>query len=177
MNDLMIDIETLGTGTDAVVLSIGAVFFDIETGKLGASFHQALDIQDQLDVGRKIDGATLKWWVGQSSEAIGNLFKHAKPSREVLSNFEIWVKSLTPPSKLYVYGNGAGFDITIMESLYKSFGGEHFWKYSKIMDLRTFKRFNNPKGLKIINKGTKHDALDDAKAQAEFVINCLKGEE
>lgn len=34
MNHLMIDLETLGTSADAVILSVGAVKFDLESDKI-----------------------------------------------------------------------------------------------------------------------------------------------
>ena len=34
MNDLMIDLETLGTGPTAMILAIGAVRFDLVSGKI-----------------------------------------------------------------------------------------------------------------------------------------------
>jgi len=49
MTDYMIDLETLGTKVDAPVLSIGAVEFNLETGKLGQEFYCVLDLQSQLD--------------------------------------------------------------------------------------------------------------------------------
>lgn len=172
MTDIMIDIETLGTGTNAVVLSIGAVKFDIEKGKIGSTFHMALDIQEQMNAGRVVDAQTLAWWMKQPQEVLTPLFEKAKPVKEVLELFTRWAGK-----NLYVHGNGAGFDITIMESLYSSMGKKHFWKYNKIMDLRTFKRFSNPNNYTIDNKGDKHNALDDAMAQAKFVIKCLKEED
>ncbi|EQB5416190.1 3'-5' exoribonuclease domain-containing protein, partial [Escherichia coli] len=42
----MIDTETLGTGPDAVIFAIGAVFFDPFTGKLGKQFEKLIDPVD-----------------------------------------------------------------------------------------------------------------------------------
>ena len=39
MNNLMIDIETLGTNSNAVVVSIGAVLFDPYTGDTCGEFY------------------------------------------------------------------------------------------------------------------------------------------
>jgi hypothetical protein len=41
--DLMIDLETLGLTANSVVLSIGAVFFDLEGEDLGPTFYTNVD--------------------------------------------------------------------------------------------------------------------------------------
>ncbi len=38
MNDVMLDLETLGTRHDAMIISIGAVYFERETGLIGPGF-------------------------------------------------------------------------------------------------------------------------------------------
>lgn len=39
MNNLMIDLETMGKNKDAPIVSIGAVFFTPETGDIGQEFY------------------------------------------------------------------------------------------------------------------------------------------
>lgn len=178
MNDLMIDIETLGKGTDAVVVSIGAVFFDIANGHLGPEFVGKFNIDQQLERGRKVDGSTLQFWLTQDEEA-KSLFSeiHAVDTADTLIALNDFIQGtrdklhyVAPGSKLRVWGNGATFDIVIMESLYKSYGAEAPWSFRDIMDLRTFRRFLGHND-NIINNGIKHNALDDAKAQAQFILD------
>ena len=49
--DIMLDIETHGKDAGCVVVSIGAVRFDVQTGKTGKEFHQKLDIHLLLGLG------------------------------------------------------------------------------------------------------------------------------
>jgi DNA polymerase III epsilon subunit-like protein len=65
----MVDIETLGTKPSSTILSIGAVFFDIETGELGERFYMNIDPKQD----RSIDPSTVMWWMVQSSEARNSL--------------------------------------------------------------------------------------------------------
>lgn len=44
MHNIMLDLETLGTGPNAAVIAIGACFFDIETREIGATFYRVLDL-------------------------------------------------------------------------------------------------------------------------------------
>ncbi|POO54357.1 hypothetical protein CPJ18_02345 [Agrobacterium rosae] len=63
MLDLMIDIETLGTAPGSVILSVGAVTFNAETGEFGEGFYAAVEPQSAVDMGLTIDVSTLKWWM------------------------------------------------------------------------------------------------------------------
>jgi hypothetical protein len=168
MNDLMIDLETLGTDPETPVISLGAVFFDIEKKTMGATFYMALDVDEQIKRGRKPTGSTLRWWMGQADAAKRVFNEKAKPSLEVLQTFSLWMKANNP--KAHVWGNGSTFDVSIMEHLYKMYGLECPWGYGKIMDLRTFRRFQG-KGAKVVVPGTAHNALDDAVGQAQYVLD------
>lgn len=164
--DLMMDLETLGTKSDCPVISLGAVFFDIEKKLLGPSFYLPMDIQEQLDVGRKVDADTIKWWM-QQEDAAQNVFKEkALPPRKVL---ELFTKFYKQHPKAKVWGNGSTFDISIMESLFHSFKLKHPWHHYNVMDLRTFRRFVAG-GAKVVKEGTDHNALDDSISQAKFVM-------
>ena len=69
MQNVMVDIETLGTSSNSVILSIGAVEFDNEN--LGAEFEVYIDPESCTDHGLVIDAPTVMWWLGQSNEARG----------------------------------------------------------------------------------------------------------
>lgn len=166
----MIDLETLGTGNDACVVSIGACSFDLEKGEILNTFYMILEVQDQLDKGRVIQADTLKWWFDQSDAAKKVFNEKAKSPAMVLNTLAGWLKQVSPETKsLKVWGNGSTFDISIMEDMYKGYNIKRPWGYSGVMDLRTFRRFvaNNEK---IQNVGVAHNALDDAISQAKFVI-------
>jgi len=61
LGHIMLDLETFGTDNDSVICSIGAVEFDIVTGKRGMEFYQKIDIQSCLDAGLKVSGQTILW--------------------------------------------------------------------------------------------------------------------
>lgn len=170
--DIMIDLETLGTKTSAPVISIGACVFSIEHGNILSTFYRAISLEDQLH-SRFLDAPTIKWWMEQA-DAAKTIFKEdAVTPRDALRAFSAWFADLGCPDA-YVWGNGSTFDISIMEDFYDCFSDKVPWKFSSIMDLRTFKRFCG--GAHVIeNVGTKHNALDDAIAQAKFVLKCLGG--
>lgn len=171
--ELMIDFETLGTDEDAVVVSIGACFFNLETGLLGNTFYMAFEIEDQIKKGRVISPSTLKWWMGQSDGAKKVFHEQAKPTEQVLQTFVTWVSSVATISKVKPWGNGSTFDISIIEHLFRQYNVKAPWLYYNVMDLRTFKRFvaNNSKVEKL---GTNHNAVDDAISQAKYVLQYVQ---
>ena len=73
MQNIEIDIETLGTSHNSVILSIGAVEFDGE--KLGKEFEIFIDPESCTDHGLVIDASTVMRWMRQSDEARGELPK------------------------------------------------------------------------------------------------------
>ena len=65
----MIDIETLATTPEAVVLSVGGVKFDPYTNQEPHSFLDfKLDIDEQTALSRDIDEGTVEWWAKQPQD-------------------------------------------------------------------------------------------------------------
>lgn len=162
----MFDLETLGKQPNTVVLSVGAVVFNAE-GVLGKR-HWFLNLDEQLRT-RKVDASTIVWWMGQSKEA-QTVFKNAEvgiSTRQFCKEFLEFYESFK--ADIVVWGNGASFDIPIIEHLLYSNQFPIPWKYWDIRCYRTVKKAhmiekNRPRS------GVKHDALDDAVYQAE----CLR---
>lgn len=177
MRDCMIDIETLGTATSAPVLTIGACFFDIETGEIGQKFHEKIDAADALNYSR-MSGDTFKWWMQQSDPARAKVIAGSRPSHEVFLDFHAFVAS-HDVKQVRPWGNGASFDISILEfSFERILGARHPadrrdapWKFWNVRDCRTIKDLGEAAGYSFDmnkRKGTHHDALDDAIFQAEW---------
>lgn len=69
MNNLMIDLETMGKNPNAPIVSIGGVFFAPEKGELGPEFCIAISLESAMEQGAAPDGDTILWWLRQSPEA------------------------------------------------------------------------------------------------------------
>ncbi|EFG2213307.1 3'-5' exoribonuclease, partial [Escherichia coli] len=63
---LMIDLETMGKNPGAPIASIGAVFFDPQTGEQGPEFSKIIDMGT---CGGTVDISTIEWWLQRSGEA------------------------------------------------------------------------------------------------------------
>src|SRR5574343_1028461 len=69
-DNIMFDIETLGTKSNSVILSIAAIEFDINTSKTNKEFYKIIDLEDSLSYKDfKIDASTLIWWINQTKKA------------------------------------------------------------------------------------------------------------
>ena len=68
MLDIMLDLETMGTGTQAAIVAIGAVEFDLEKGILGEEFYRTVDLSSSISCGGIIDADTVLWWMQQSED-------------------------------------------------------------------------------------------------------------
>lgn len=169
----MLDFETLGTDPDTAVISLGACFFDEQTGEIGPTFYMAFEIDEQLKKGRSITGSTLQWWMGQTGAAKKVFNEKAKPTQEVLETFAKWVLSNNTISKIRPWGNGSTFDISIIEDMFRMYNIKCPWLFYNVYDLRTFKRYI-ANGAKVVIEGTAHNALDDAIGQSKYVIEHYK---
>jgi len=172
----MLDIETLGTGPSAIVTSIGAVFFDPQSGQVGAEFYRELNFQDQIDLGRVPTQSTIEFWFSQPKEAQAAFLREGKvSSQQALLELRSFVKDNSDVDKCKPWGNGPSFDLTILESLFKDCQVMHPWHFRNVRCLRTFKEYVFS-GKGITREGVYHHALDDCKHQIKIVTEGLKKE-
>lgn len=166
MKNVMLDLETLGNGSDAAITAIGAVMFD-HTGT-GATFYQVVDAQSCVDIGMKMDVSTVMWWMKQSDAARKEFEKPAVPILSALQDFAVWLGTLAGKDA-QVWGNGATFDNVILGNAYRLAQLYRPWSYRGDMCYRTLKALHP----EILHDwvGTAHNALDDATGQA---LHCSK---
>ena len=175
MTDVMIDIETLGKGNDALILSIGAVEFNLRAGVLGSEFTQRIDVASSQGHGAKLDASTVVWWMQQSDtarKAIGNgrgmMLAEAMDS---LSRYLYMVAPFSDMKLLNVWGNGSTFDISILEDSYKLVGEVEPWTFRNVRDMRTMVDLMGRFGISYGKGPVAHTALADARAQANHLIH------
>lgn len=170
-NTLMIDIETLGTAAKSVVLAIGAYGKD----KLGNEFkhYVRIDTDSQLAKGRKIDASTMKWWMTQNPNAKTIFDEKEDDTYASLTHFFHEIEGSFHMDEMTVFGNGANFDITIIEDLLSDFDVKVPWKFWNIRCYRTIK--NMRPQIKMLRQGVHHNALDDAKSQFEHLERLVEG--
>lgn len=183
MHHVMVDLETLGTTPRSPIISIGAVFFDPDTGKMGDTFHVAIFFKSAC-AGREIDADTIAWWFKQSSAARNKVLLGDSYMEEALSAFSDFLTPLDEKGNAItpvVWGNGSTFDISILEDVYRQRKLTCPWPYWSVRDVRTIvdcaEGIVSRKDFEF--EGTEHNALDDAIHQAKYVAamwQALRGE-
>ena len=167
----MLDIETLGTQSNSVIISIGAVRFNLETGETGEEFYKNIDIDTCLDMGLKVSGKTIQWWLSQSGSARDALKKDQGGLHSVLFHLSEFINE-----KDYVWGNSARFDLGLLSDAYNKINVNIPWDFRNELDVRTLVYLNPiiKKDIVKENKGVAHNAIDDCKLQIKYCSKIHK---
>lgn len=182
--NFMLDLETLATTDEdpnVAILSIGCVQFDPYKGKLLDEFYTNVTLKSNMDAGRRICPRTIEWWMGQNEaarRAFTNSFAEELP-KALNSFFEFVRGHVEDAGTLSKYGklwsHGPTFDeaiirhafLHVLEWDHKSFP----FGFRSSRCNRTALEMKQHLGLKEIRReGDSHNALDDARFQAEGVI-------
>lgn len=168
MLDGSLDIETLGTSVDSVILSVGAIAFDPKDGSLYDHFYMNVDIWSALDAGLTIDDETLAVWrTPEFLEARLALHSNQRSIRHVLEKFAEWLNG--PVNVQHVWAKPPQFDCALLGAAYKRLGMSVPWNHRAPRCLRTLLDVSEFDEKTIPFEGVKHHALDDARHQAKVV--------
>ncbi len=169
MKNVMIDLETLGITPQCSVLTIGAVLFDPNTGEIDKDKKLHLKItEDSAREGRVSNEQTEKWWSRQSQAA-----KDAAFNGDLLIKGALLQLATFLPKGCIMWGNGATFDVSILEDLFRQYEIKQPWQFWNVRDVRTVVAMGKVIGIDAkkdyVFKGTEHNALHDAAHQAMYV--------
>lgn len=153
---MMIDLETLSTRVDAVVVSGGWIVFDREAPTYYeiSSSSMKLTFQDQIDQGRRIDESTIRWHIANPTQTFDGLFQSRLKNLTDCISLDIRFMEIQE-----VWSKGANFDISILEHY-----SPGLWSYKLTRCFRTIQALfpdcyeKNPLA---------HNALEDARDQAK----------
>lgn len=177
-DDIVIDIETMSTGNDAVIVSIGALVFNrADTpGKFIDQIEMKIDVENQ--VGRVVDPSTVLWWMRPDME---DARKAAFTKMDRRLRLGLALKNLDDFIAKHkineCWGCSPSFDMSILQHAYRQHKQEFpvpFWKWSCIRTVESFfygKNTRKPGGENWLD-GTAHDALDDCKMEAQVIQKC-----
>lgn len=174
MKCFSIDLETLSTRLDCVILSIGAVSFDTDFNPfhVDSDYYTTLQIDNQMADRRHVDSDTLRWWMNQNKEAQESSFNPigAVGYWQALKGLQDWIGTQVgnPAGSNYeVWSKGANFDIAILEYVSKLFG-INLWSYKTPRCLRTLQALY-PSCMIPFPDDQRHNALGDAYHQGREI--------
>jgi hypothetical protein len=197
--DIMLDIETLGVGTNAAIIQIGAVAFNAEGDNptLWTNSPDALASADQgirinVDLTRskypgEINASTIEWWFKQSDEARASVFAGGPMERmglgDALQTFVHWINRVgAGRNKVRLWSNGPTFDEMIVRQAFDRYGMDFHQTVSfrnsrccrTLFDLSTGLGWNAKQAAAAAPDDiVKHDGLGDAVFQARGVVSQM----
>lgn len=170
MQNVMLDLETLGTRPGSVILSIGAAFFDLD-GRIGETFYRNISTKSCIERGLTVDERTQEWWRQQSDAARQSVLVDRRMLDDVVTDFASFFRS---GGGVYVWAQGAAFDPPLWEAASLACGRPAPWKYFNHRDTRTaYALFGfDPRSLP--REGVHHNALDDVLHQITCVAAAIR---
>ena len=181
---VMLDIETLGTGSNAAIVSIGACLFTLQDGPDESNtFYQRIDLRSCLDAGMDVDARTVLWWLEGSPGALVELTGREDRAevRAALMAFKHWV-----PKDALVYSNGPSFDAKTLSTAMENLGVKpiEFWRerdHRTALDFLSVRCEKSPQEGRRFLKGElgpkPHHALADAVRQAMELHSLFKSKD
>lgn len=167
--NVMIDLETLSTASNALILSVGLVDFDIVNGVINNEAHIRVGYDDRTTAtGFDIDPNTVFWWLEQSDQAREALMDDQDTLNDALISISQFF-----PKDADVWGNGTDFDNVVLANAYRACGYRPPWHYSRNRCFRTIKKLF-PDVEHTPTTGVAHNALDDAINQAAHLVKIYK---
>lgn len=176
---LSIDLETLGKKADSKLLAIGLVAVCETTGER-RKFYSGCSVSSQPE--RTSVQSTLDWWAKQSAEArvaFDYAFTDQCPTlTDALNDLITWIGQIGQTHDVIPWGNGANFDLAMLEHAFQGLSDFVPWNYRNTRDMRTLHDITSRFGLDIKGNiprtGTHHHALDDAEFQANIIMESLR---
>ena len=160
---IVVDLETLSTHSNACIVSIGAVL--IENLEIVDTFYTNVNGVDGKEAGLHVEKDTIDWWQEQPKEIRDAWQRDPQSLDTALDSFSNFYGGSGS-----IWGYGANFDVVILENAYRAMGKDIPWKFWDIACLRTLMNVLD----KRLPKANNHNALDDATAQANMLLEILK---
>ncbi len=163
--NLMIDLETFSQGSHALIVQIGAVIFTKAEGIL-QKFEANIRYSNGECRDFELDYDTIKFWLMQDKSVIDSLFRETVTLNYALNLFKelkadhFWSKS-TP------------FDFPILDHAFAVHDIKSNINFRHVHDMRDIYGFN-PEYAKPEKHLGRHNALADAVAQADYVIDWMR---
>lgn len=137
-----LDLETASTSDNAAIVQLASVV--VGSDYIKNVFNERISLASCEAHGCHVDVETMKWWDKQDPELRNHVFSGTRQLVDVLDDWDDWVYAQCEGdfSRVYLWGNGADFDCTILRNAYEIFAK---WpiNFRNHEHLRTMKR-NTP---------------------------------
>lgn len=171
---VMLDLETLGTKPGCVVISAGVVIFSLRRGYI-AEREFVFSTSDSIRLGLTPEADTVAWWDSQSDAAkviLERALTKEYPLSVTCNNLTHFITTHagTDTKKWTIWGNGAAFDIPVLEAVYNAAGLKTPWNHRNVRCYRTIRAMFKHETPSDGFDGVQHCAVDDARNQARHLM-------
>lgn len=163
--DVMIDVESLGVKPGAIILSIGAVKFNLRTGEIGDTFYRTIHAVDSEKHGFRAEAGAVMFWFKQPEEVQMAAIKMPDTVEVTLDAFSEWWGDAERP-----WANAPSMDCALLAAYYERLGRKCPWSYWQERCYRTMSGLWETAVPKHERVGVHHNALDDAIYQIERLM-------
>lgn len=164
----MIDIETMGTGNNPVMIQIAGIFFDRNTGEMGKEFCANISEESCKEHGFVTTQSTIDWWATQDQAILEAIRTDARDVLFVMHDFFDFYKS----QKNVKIWSHATFDFVIVQTYLQQLK-QSYMQHKNARDIRTLVDLSGI-DLKTYDWNQKtHNALDDCRFQIKYCVDAL----
>lgn len=173
MDQLMLDIETLGMAPDGVILSVGATEFEFgEMIHSPRTFYERVNFDSALAYGMKIDYSTVRWWRMA-------VFDPGQKFYSLVDVLDLFKRRFQWDRFKGVWTNVPTFDFAILRRAYQLTHLGCPWGHRQERCSQTLMQMALEQGFQNMTMmpardGTHHHALEDAQYQAEVARKLHK---
>jgi hypothetical protein len=141
----MFDVETLGTESTSVILSMACIYFNPEDKPsyqqlVDSAFFVKFNAKEQIqNHKRSVSKSTLEWWAKQPKETQATSFKPDPfdvSATEGIDQFHLWVKNFSDYKKSTIWARG-NLDQLILHSLENATQRDNIFPFWLWRDVRT----------------------------------------
>lgn len=167
----MLDIETLGQGSNAFIVQIAITTFKLNDSEYyGESLIQNIDVW-RAQAGSEIDNATVQWWQGQSDNVRETVMSGTDNLSNALYNLDLFFREHKIEC---LWANSPSFDCVIVENAIKRLAlPNRFPKFWQWRDMRTVVALANDMGANLPKLHNTHDAAQDVEKQVALLKKAL----
>jgi len=167
----MVDLETLGTGSNAAIVQLAAAHFDMATGAVG----DVISVYVQPPASAAIDVSTVLWWLEQSSAARDGLVEGVRNGLPEIEALRLLSQLYRRKDVRRIWCQGLNFDLPLIADAYARHSLGNPLAYWKGRDTRTAYELAgyDYRSEPLLDGEVHHDALTDVKRQIRALRSAL----
>jgi hypothetical protein len=172
----MLDIETLGTNSNSVIIQVGLAMFERNTGIVGNKTLINVSIDSCLKKGLVVSGSTIAFWLMQEGRSFLDKPITLDTALNQIKSF-YQRESMIGKNDIFTWCH-TNFDAPILSNAFDKCDIKSPFPYKNFRDIRTLtdltqldikKTFENKTGPQ-----KTHNALDDCLFQIKYCRNCFE---